>query len=311
MLDFQLTRTNQGSNDALDSDANEVGGVYEIGMTSPRFGGRDDTNDFGFVKRIVLGLIVWRDQNNDGQRNELGRINGVLVSVLDPSGMVICTATTDVAGQYAINSGNCPLITPGRTYTVSLPLLANFQPAPANSGNDLTDSDGTYDATTNTLRASVFVPSYGYINRTIDFGLVPVFSIGDFVWSDDNGDGQQDNLELGINNVNVELWAADQVTGLRAGSAPIATSTTTTRGTTQGFYQFTSFSAAMTVSTKYVLQATIPNNYQPSPVNSTTDDSVDSDSFVPTSPNGVVQVRKKNCLNDIFFFCCCLLKKIK
>jgi hypothetical protein len=294
LLDFQLTtrNVNNNMNDATDSDAQEVAGVYQIAMRSPAFGGRDDTNDFGFVKRIVLGLVVWRDQNNDGQRDasESGRIAGVQITLLNAGGTVVCSATTDASGQYNINSGNCPLIVPGQTYTVSLPLPTGFQPSPANVGSDLSDSDGVFSQTTGAMRVSVTPTAYGYVNRTIDFGLVPVFSLGDFVWSDSDGDGEQDMPEPGINGVVVELWAADQQTGARAGASALASVTTATRGTALGFYQFTSFAQQMALSTKYVLQVTIPNGFQPSPARAVSDVSIDSDAIVPSAPAGVVQI---------------------
>jgi hypothetical protein len=56
------------------------------------------------------------------------------------------------------------------------------------SAVNLTDSDGVFSASTNDIRTTVTIPALGYVNRTIDFGLVPRFTIGDFVW---RGDGVQ------------------------------------------------------------------------------------------------------------------------
>ena len=43
-------------------------------------------------------------------------------------------------------------------------------------------------------------------NRTVDFGFYRTFSLGNRVWDDTNGDGDQDAGEIGIGGVTVRLY---------------------------------------------------------------------------------------------------------
>ncbi len=70
-------------------------------------------------------------------------------------------------------------------------------------------------------------------NPTVDFGLVPVYSIGNRVWYDTNNDGLCTTGESGVGSVRVDLYAAD-VSGNPTGTR-LATQTTTANG----YYLFT------------------------------------------------------------------------
>jgi hypothetical protein len=83
--------------------------------------------------------------------------------------------------------------------------------------------------------ASVTTGALGSRDLTIDFGLVPLIEIGDFVWRDNNNDGLQTAGEPGINGItlilrrqsdNVEV---DRTTTIADPKAPFA----------DGYYLFT------------------------------------------------------------------------
>ena len=67
----------------------------------------------------------------------------------------------------------------------------------------------------------------GEHNPTIDAGYYEPASLGDYVWLDLDGDGEQDSNEIGIENVTLELYDED--------GNLVATTTTDANG----FYEFT------------------------------------------------------------------------
>jgi LPXTG-site transpeptidase (sortase) family protein len=70
------------------------------------------------------------------------------------------------------------------------------------------------------------------IDNSVDFGFVSPYSLGNRVWFDTNNSGTMDALEVGVQDVVVDLYAAD-VSGNPTGLA-LATDTTTA----SGFYLF-------------------------------------------------------------------------
>jgi hypothetical protein len=71
-------------------------------------------------------------------------------------------------------------------------------------------------------------------NLTVDCGLFQPARLGDFVWRDTNGNGQQDPGEPGVNDVTATL-----LQNTPSGPVVIATTTTAPNGGQDGFYQFT------------------------------------------------------------------------
>ncbi len=164
----------------------------------PVKGNADLTNDFGFVPGATIGNRVWLDLDNDGVQdaNEDG-ITNIIVQLTPPVGIDIgagvntpITTVTDTNGNYIFR--NLPLAN-GYTLTVNNPPAGYTQTF---------DEDGT--GTANTSSADLTIANEEYL--TADFGYVtPAGSIGDYIWSDVNGDGQQDPGEVGINGVTVYL----------------------------------------------------------------------------------------------------------
>jgi hypothetical protein len=71
-------------------------------------------------------------------------------------------------------------------------------------------------------------------NLTVDCGLFQPASLGDFVWRDTNGNGQQDPAEPGVNGVTATLLRTTP-----NGPQVVATTTTALNNGRDGFYQFT------------------------------------------------------------------------
>ena len=105
----------------------------------------------------------------------------------------------------------------------------------------------------------------GEDDTTWDAGLIPLASIGDFVWEDTNGDGIQDAGELGVGGVTVDLYDG--------GGNFIATTTTAADG---------SYGFADLVPGDYYVDFTLPGGYMFSPQDQGGDDTVDSDADTTT-----------------------------
>ncbi|MBZ0288082.1 MAG: carboxypeptidase regulatory-like domain-containing protein, partial [Anaerolineae bacterium] len=238
--------------DATDSDVNITTGRTINTTLIP--GENDITWDAGLVPLANIGNRVWRDNNNNGRQDggEPG-VNGITVNLLDSGGAVIRTTTT-VTGAYSFT--NLP---PG-TYSVEFVLPATgfqFSPRDAAVATDATDSDA--DTTTGRTIPTVLDP--GETDNTWDAGLVPRASIGNYVWQDTNGNGQQNGGEPGISGVTVNL--------LNSSGTVINTTTTSAAGA----YSFTNLPPG-TYAVEFVLPATHIFTTQDSSVAT---DSTDSD----------------------------------
>ena len=150
---------------------------------------RDDV-DFGYRGTGSIGDRLWIDTNGNGVQDsgEIG-LNGVTVSLLNSSNVVLFTAITSGNGNYTFTN-----LAAG---TYSVRVEASTLPAGLAPTYDL-DGTGTANIAA--------VPLAGGQNRTdVDFGYRGTGSIGDRVWIDGDGDGAQDLLETGINGVTVNL----------------------------------------------------------------------------------------------------------
>ena len=140
---------------------------------------------------------------------------GVTIRLLDGSGNLLQTTTTDDNGDYAFTD-----LTPG-VYSVS-----EEQPDGYLQGDSLLGSVGGTRVSEDLMK-NINIPS-GVDAIRYDFYEVPPASLSGFVYADDNNDGVFDDTELGIGGVTVTLLDANgNSTGL----------TTVTDST--GFYSFT------------------------------------------------------------------------
>ncbi len=188
------TSTDQGGNDALDSDPH--GGI----VATVTQGATNNTYDFGLLPRPgAIGDRVWLDANGNGAQDtgEAGIAN-VKVELYSGASLV-ATTYTDANGNYLF-----PNVAPG-TYSVKV----DSTTLPAGlAANPTYDEDGLDTAHTS---AVTLLPGQEY--ATADFGYnwtPPIASstgaIGDRIWIDADGDGKQDANEAGLAGVTVELW---------------------------------------------------------------------------------------------------------
>ncbi|WP_217594752.1 SdrD B-like domain-containing protein [Cohnella sp. GbtcB17] len=246
--DGQLFTTKRATPDAAqDSDAGIEGDTEAVTLAPGEY---NDDIDAGFfpVPAIIpagLGDRVWIDVNGDGlqDENETG-LNGVTVELYNRVGALVATKVTanDASGQpgYYAFTGLNP-----EDYSVKFILPTGYQFTKSAQGADRS-KDSNADLLGKTPVVSLIA---GVHDKTIDAGLVPLSSIGDYVWIDANSNGKQDAGEIGLNGVEVSLFDADgneialQITGNDAGGKP-------------GYYAFKDLAPG-----SYRLSFKLPNGY--------------------------------------------------
>jgi protocatechuate 3,4-dioxygenase beta subunit len=247
---YVFSPQDQGTNDALDSDANPTNG--RTGPISLESGETDLTWDAGLYQTTAIGDLVWEDLDADGVQDagEPG-IPGVTVELYDCQGNLVETAVTGANGEYLFDN-----LMPG-CYEVEFTAPAGYTFSPQDQGADDaadSDADPTSGRTVQTTLES------GETDLTWDAGLYQTAALGDRVWEDVDGDGIQDAGEPGIPGVTVELYDCD--------GNLIATDVTDA----SGLYLFEDVEPGC-----YVVEFVAPAGYTFSPQDQGTDDAADSD----------------------------------
>ncbi len=187
------------------------------------FGHRDTSSP-----NSISGTL-WRDTDVDGALDvtEAARLAGVTVVLRNSSGNIVASTTTDVNGNYTFNN------LPDGTFTVDVTddssLLNGYWKSSGAAGNGT--ANGTTAGQSQSDPYTVSVNGTDGRTATVDFGYYrESASVGDFVWSDLNGNGVQDSGEPGISGGTVTL------TITWPGAAGTTILTTTTDGA--GAYSF-------------------------------------------------------------------------
>lgn len=171
-----------------------------------------------------IGDKVWFDTNSDGiQAASEAGVPGASVKLeayvgppsptaadleLSTNWAVLDETITDASGNYKFEG-----LSTGY-YRVHFDPVTNYGFTSYTQGSD-TSLDS--DAGVGGYSSAVFINAEGTgidkDNMTIDAGLVPAGSIGDYVWKDDNQNGRQDSGESAISGLTVNLYVKDTSTG--------------------------------------------------------------------------------------------------
>ncbi|MFK7923858.1 MAG: SdrD B-like domain-containing protein [Bacteroidia bacterium] len=186
---------------------NTVDNAISVTLTTGQVAG---SHEFGFLAQgfAYIGDEVYYDWDADGIRdlNEEG-ISGVNVNlyrdanengIKDIFDIYLSTAVTDQDGIYIFD------FLPEGNYMVGIDESDPNFPQSMQTGDP--DEDGA--CTTCDSWGAAWIDGF-FPNEDVDFGYRPLgsASIGDFVWFDKNGDGQQDGLiETGLSYVGVTLY---------------------------------------------------------------------------------------------------------
>ncbi len=290
---------NVGANDAVDSDP--INGVVTGVIVTA--GIANNSVDAGFNQKVNLGNIVFYDQNNDGikQSTETG-VGAATVNLYADAnndniadGAAIATTTTAANGSYSFVN-----LTPGN-YIVGVIIPAGYAMVTINGGDpdNNIDNDNNGINTTNSgeIRTSAITLTSGTEpttdgdgsngNLTVDIALKGTGSIGDLVFNDTNGNGNQDFGEGVIAGVTVTL------------TYPNGTTASTTTDAF-GIYNFPNLAPG----TNYSVTFTTPAGYLASPANVGATDNTDSDPINGVATGVVVVSGVANTSVDAGFYLC-------
>ena len=151
---------------------------------------RTDVN-FGYIANNSINGTIYRDGDRDGRKGDTeGRYSGVTVQLLDASGNVVATTTTDKDGKYSFEH------LPDGTYSVTVV-----------KDGALADTDQTGDPDNKLDNASepITLDEDNPTKGDVDFGYVPNNTITGTVYRDDNRDKMIDGDEPGLERVSVQL----------------------------------------------------------------------------------------------------------
>ncbi|WP_323697485.1 SdrD B-like domain-containing protein [Staphylococcus pseudintermedius] len=207
----------------------------------------------------TIGDFVWRDEDHNGVQNDGEHgLEGVLVTLKTADGVVLNTTTSDANGHYQFTN-----VQKGK-YIVEFTTPEGYEPTSKHTtANTEKDSDG--------LIANIDVTQD---DMSIDAGFFPLenwnpqpkdetYTIGDFVWRDEDHNGVQNDGEHGLEGVLVTLKTADGVV------------LNTTTSDANGHYQFTNVQKG-----KYIVEFTTPEGYEATSKHTTANTEKDSDGLI-------------------------------
>ncbi|WP_214517648.1 SdrD B-like domain-containing protein [Staphylococcus pseudintermedius] len=206
-----------------------------------------------------IGNFVWRDEDHNGVQNDGEHgLEGVLVTLKTADGVVLNTTTSDANGHYQFTN-----VQKGK-YIVEFTTPEGYEATSKHTtANTEKDSDG--------LIANIDVTQD---DMSIDAGFFPLenwnaqpkdetYTIGNFVWRDEDHNGVQNDGEHGLEGVLVTLKTADGVV------------LNTTTSDANGHYQFTNVQKG-----KYIVEFTTPEGYEATSKHTTANTEKDSDGLI-------------------------------
>jgi uncharacterized protein (DUF2141 family) len=224
--DFRLTAASSGKNRAADSDPDYAGETppFTLGVGEPnvraataadgvRAGYINPTVDAGITSlRYAVGDCVWLDLDGEGTEDEGEPPAEATVSLLS-EGAVIARTHTDAQGNYLfanLEAGDYRLVFSDlgghRAFTarqMGTDPGVDSDPDPRTGQTQLISlGPGAPDLVP---AGDLGVADADLVNLTVNAGLVGVYSVGDTVWRDENGNGVLDPDDTGMTGVRVEL----------------------------------------------------------------------------------------------------------
>ena len=274
-LGYNFTTQFVGLDDTIDSDASQITG--ETALVTIVSGETNNRLDVGMYLPATIGDFVWIDYNGDGLQAEAG-LPGVTVELLDSAGTVLQTTTTGATGAYSFIS-----LAP-QQYRIRFVPLGAYRITTQDAGVDDTQDS---DADPATGETGLYTLSSGETNNTVDAGMWEPACIGNYVWVDEDGDGEQDSDEIGVNNVTLELLDSSLNPVITTGLGTFVTTTTgPAPGTGEpGFYEFCGLAPG-----SYAVRVTLPTGFEFTDRDNVSDDGMDSDVDTATGITSLVTV---------------------
>ena len=240
-----------------------------------------------------LGNWVWEDTNHNGIQDDGNTgVSGVTVELFyttDCSGSAARTLQTSSSGYYQFTNLGAG------TYSIKFTLPNGYVWSPKNAAGSTASNDSDAECT-----GAINLPA-GVDDKSWDAGIYQQVSdkvaIGNLVWNDANGNGQQDSGEDGIDGATVRLYRDANGNGVcEPGSDTEVDSATTSGG---GFYQFlgvtpstsdatTNYCVAVDKSSVSYSHSSAGGNHQPDATGD--QDQASGDDGVPVGSSVVSQV---------------------
>ncbi len=279
---YQLTTLNATSaasslDTSIDSNATATTATdWRVPVTAPPPGFNNHTYDVGITGVVSVGNLVFLDANANGVQDagETGIAGAVLTltdmngnPVTNSLGQTVAPVTTTSNGAYSF--GNLPVA----QYKVKITYPDGYGPTLTGQGTSSTDSSA-FEAT------SVLFTGASQADNTLDFGVVPKVSVGDYVWYDVNHDGLQDSTDIPLQGVTLTLTKADGTAAYDTAGNLVTTTTTNSAG----YYTFDNLPFG-----QYKVTVTPPAGYVPTVTgagNSSNDSSTTSATSVVLNTNG-------------------------
>ncbi|WP_235296444.1 SdrD B-like domain-containing protein, partial [Portibacter marinus] len=290
---YLFSPQDEGADETADSDADPATGFTNNIMLMT--GDSNQDVDAGLFLPAFIGNYVWNDENGDGlQGDDENGIPGVTVTltdengneVLDVNGNIVGNETTDGNGEYSFDN-----LLPGMyivTFASPDGFIATQQDVLGGTTNtDQGDVDVDSDADPMTGQSHIIDLTAGETDDKIDAGFFEPGSIGDYVWNDEDGDGIQDDDEVGVNGITVNLYTDEDMDGMiEPGQIPLETTSTMNNpiGGSAGFYEFDELPSG-----KYLVEIEA-DGYVISNANQGGDDTVDSDIDPNTGVSDMIEL---------------------
>jgi hypothetical protein len=226
----RFTPPRTGDNPNQDSDPDYTGMTppftLDVGEPGVRRSTEADRVDAAYINssidagitalRYAVGNRVWHDLNADGLQQVDEPPASATVSLLRGQ-EVVASMVTDAQGHYRFAD------LPEGTYQVVFSGLPPHRAFTARDVGSDPDRDSDADPKTGASRpfslrsgAANLVPashpnmaSADFVDPTLSAGLVGVYSLGDTVWQDGNGNGELDPGDNGVPEVAVQLLSPD------------------------------------------------------------------------------------------------------
>ena len=234
IVDAEYSPFKQGSNEMADSDAMPVNGETDLIHVSE--GENRVDVDAGYIRMAKMGDFIWDDKNANGiQDIDEGGLNDAIIKIFDENHLELHQSfsqnhpITGEPGYYVFES-----LYPGNYYFKFIAPDDMVFTLPKMGGNDALDSD--VDHTYGYGSTKLFRLDAGLNLSNIDVGVIDesilLAAVGDYIWLDVDNDGYQDRFEVGVNDVEINLYneSDELIASVTSGYHPITFS--------PGYYYF-------------------------------------------------------------------------
>jgi len=233
---YVISPANQGGDDTADSDADPSGLIQNINLTA-----NDPDEDMGISLDGSIGGLTWCESDTNANTTYDVADGDTLLPNIQ------ITLYTDANCSDSVDGTDAATAVTQDTNGTGDYLFADLPVGPAGNPvcyiTEVDTSDTDLGVCNTAITATLLPPDLDTDTPDSidnDFGFNESLALGDYVWYDNNQNGQQDAGEPGVNGVAVALY--DNATC----SGTAVDNTVTANGgnpLTDGYYQFTGLSS--------------------------------------------------------------------